>query len=152
MSLLVYFSGRGPAKTANCKPNEVEVPNVVGWQRRRRARAARGAAADAAGDLQAGDAPGSASASCSRQFPRSGTLSSFDTVTLVLAKPLHGTVPKIVGLNLRQARAKLRKLKLQRRRSRFGDGKAGRVVAQEPRAGVAAAPGMTVTLRVGTAG
>ena len=25
-----YFVGRGPAKTANCKPNEVEVPNVVG--------------------------------------------------------------------------------------------------------------------------
>ena len=50
----------------------------------------------------------------------------------MLAKPLHGTVPKIVGLNLRQARAKLRKLKLQPS-SGFGDGKPGRVVAQEPR-------------------
>ncbi len=27
---LVYFSGRGPTRTANCKPNEVEVPSVVG--------------------------------------------------------------------------------------------------------------------------
>jgi membrane peptidoglycan carboxypeptidase len=27
---LVYFSGRGPTRTANCKPNEVEVPDVVG--------------------------------------------------------------------------------------------------------------------------
>jgi len=25
-----YFTGRAPGKTANCKPNEVEVPNVVG--------------------------------------------------------------------------------------------------------------------------
>ena len=25
-----YFEGRAPEKTANCKPNEVEVPNVVG--------------------------------------------------------------------------------------------------------------------------
>ena len=30
-----------------------------------------------------------------RQFPRAGTLSSFDRVTLVLAKPLHGLVPRI---------------------------------------------------------
>ena len=31
--------GRGPAKTANCKLNEVDVPNVVGWHARRGARA-----------------------------------------------------------------------------------------------------------------
>src|SRR4029077_9528096 len=31
-SLLVYFTGRRPAKTAGCKPNEVDVPNVVGWK------------------------------------------------------------------------------------------------------------------------
>ena len=36
---VAYFAGRAPAKTANCKPNEVEVPNVVGdVVRRRRAR------------------------------------------------------------------------------------------------------------------
>ena len=52
-----------------------------------------------------------------RQFPKSGTLSSFDKVTLVLAKPLHGTVPKIVGLNLRQARAKLHEAAGSRRSS-----------------------------------
>ena len=28
--LVVYFDGRGPAKTADCKLNEVDVPNVVG--------------------------------------------------------------------------------------------------------------------------
>ena len=32
VSVIVYFTGRGPAKTANCKKNEVDVPNVVGWK------------------------------------------------------------------------------------------------------------------------
>ena len=36
-----------------------------------------------------------------KQFPLGGTLSSFDKVTLVLAKPLHGLVPHVVGLSLR---------------------------------------------------
>src|SRR5262249_30641087 len=27
---LVYFSGEGPARLADCRPNEVEVPNVLG--------------------------------------------------------------------------------------------------------------------------
>src|SRR5581483_4936938 len=27
---VVYFAGFGPGKTADCKPNEVQVPNVVG--------------------------------------------------------------------------------------------------------------------------
>ena len=29
-TLVVYFSGDGPPKTANCRLHEVEVPNVVG--------------------------------------------------------------------------------------------------------------------------
>src|SRR5438876_7600331 len=29
---LVYFAGHNPPKTANCRPNEVEVPDVVGWR------------------------------------------------------------------------------------------------------------------------
>jgi beta-lactam-binding protein with PASTA domain len=86
-----------------------------------------------------------------RQFPKSGTLSSFDKVTLVLAKPLHGTVPNVVGLKLAKARSRLGKLKL-RVRVGFDSGKPGRVVTQFPRAGVAAAPGMRVQLRVGAAG
>ena len=85
------------------------------------------------------------------QIPRKGTLSSYDKVTLVLAKPLHGTVPKIVGLRLPQARAKLRRLKL-RPALRFGAGKPGRVLTQQPRAGVAAAPGMKIRITVGAAG
>jgi len=60
----------------------------------------------------------------------------------VLAKPLHGLVPRTVGLTVHAAQLRLRKLKLVPKVT----GKTGRVVAQKPRAGVAAAPGMKVTL------
>ena len=33
-----------------------------------------------------------------KQIPAKGRLSSFDKVTIVFAKPLHGVVPKVVGL------------------------------------------------------
>jgi penicillin-binding protein 1A len=150
VSSLVYFSGRGPAKTANCKLNEVEVPNVVGW-RLDAARSRLGEQPLTPQVIYKPAAPGQRVDIVLKQFPRTGTLSSFDRVTLVLAKPLHGTVPKIVGLNLRQARTRLRKVKLHAS-VRFGDGKPGKIVSQEPRAGVAAAPGMTVRIRVGAAG
>ena len=57
--LVTYFAGHGPARTANCKPNEVDVPRVVGMSlarakvrlalqpltRQRRLQARRGEAA-----------------------------------------------------------------------------------------------------------
>ena len=46
---------------------------------------------------------------------------------------------------------KLRKLKLHPALS-FGTGKPGRVLAQQPRAGVAAAPGMKISITIGAAG
>jgi len=150
VSSLVYFTGRSPAKTANCKRNEVDVPNVIGWH----VDAARARLSAQPLTTQVIYKPATAGQRVGvvvRQYPRGGTLSSFGRVTIVLAKPLHGTVPSIVGMNLRQARAKLRQLSLHTS-IRFGDGKAGRVVAQEPRAGVAAAPGMTIRLRVGKSG
>jgi penicillin-binding protein 1A len=146
VSMLVYFSGRGPAKTANCKVNEVEVPNVVGWQLDA-ARVRLGAQPLTAQVIYKPATPGQPVDVVLRQFPRSGTLSSFGHVTLVLAKPLHGTVPKLVGLNVRQARTKLRKTKLQ-----LAAARPGRIVWQEPRAGVAAAPGMTIRIRTATGG
>jgi len=146
VSLIVYFSGSGPVKTSNCKPNEVDVPNVVGWK-----------LADARVRLEAQPltpqliykpaAPGQRPGVIVRQFPAAGTLSSFDKVTLVLAKPLHGVVPRIVGLNLRDARTRLAKLKLLPL-VRFGVGTPGQVISQEPLPGVAAAPGMSVRLLV----
>jgi beta-lactam-binding protein with PASTA domain len=83
------------------------------------------------------------------QFPRKGRASSYDTVTLVLAKPLHGVVPKVIGFSLREARGRLRSRGLVPAIARFAGGRAGQVVAQMPPAGVAGAPGMRVRLVVG---
>ena len=143
-SLLVYFAGRGPAKTADCKRNEVDVPNVVGWQltnARQRLQAQPLTPQLVYKPASAGQRIGVVL----RQFPSNGTLSSFGRVTLVLAKPLHGLVPGLVGLKLSTARAKLAQLKLVP----TVRGKTGRVIAQRPAAGVAAAPGMSVTLILG---
>jgi penicillin-binding protein 1A len=142
-SLMVYFTGHGPSKTADCKRNEVDVPNVVGWK----VDSARSRLALQPLTAQLVYKPASAGQRIGvvlRQFPAGGTLSSFDKVTLVLAKPLHGLVPKTIGLTLRAARTRLAKLKLVPQVT----GKAGRVVAQKPRAGVAAAPGMKIRLVV----
>jgi len=145
-SLVVYFSGRGPATTANCRLNEVEVPNVVGLKlplARIRLQAQPLTPQLIYKPAVAGQRVGV----ILRQFPAGGRLSSFDKVTIVLAKPLHGVVPSIVGLSVRAARTKLAKLKLVPA-LRFGAGKAGHVISQEPTAGVAAAPGMKVQLVV----
>ncbi|MFL5911898.1 MAG: PBP1A family penicillin-binding protein [Gaiellaceae bacterium] len=142
-SVIVYFTGHGPRRTADCKRNEVDVPNVVGWT----IESARSRLASQPLSAQLVYKPASAGQRVGvvlRQFPDGGTLSSFDKVTLVLAKPLHGLVPRTIGMTLRAARTRLAKLKLVPQ----VQGKAGRVVAQEPRAGVAAAPGMKVRLVV----
>jgi len=88
-----------------------------------------------------------------RQYPKGGTLSSYDPVTLFLGKALHGVVPYVTGLSLDKARSKLEDAKLlprvvrevpQRRRI-------GRVLFQAPRGGVAASPGMEIRLVVAKA-
>ena len=145
-SLIVYFTGHGPARTSTCKPNEVDVPNVVGWKLDK-ARARLEAQPLTPQLIYKPAAPRQKIGIVLRQFPAGGTLSSFDKVELVLAKPLHGLVPRIVGLSLHDARAKLAKLKLLPV-VHFGDGRPGKVVSQDPLAGVAAAPGMTVRLIV----
>jgi penicillin-binding protein 1A len=138
-----YFMGKGPEKKANCKPNEVEVPNVVG------------ATYDVARDrleaqplrprvINKPAAPGQAVHVVVKQIPRRGRLSSFDPVMIVFAKPLHGVVPDVVGLPLSRARTKLDRLKLKLVLRGRGD----RIVRQQPRGGVAAAPGLPVTLWV----
>jgi beta-lactam-binding protein with PASTA domain len=83
------------------------------------------------------------------QVPDRGRLSSYDTVTLIVPKPLHGVIPRLVGLTLREARSKLRRLKLSVDVAGFTDGRAGRVVAQAPAAGLAARRGMSISLVVG---
>jgi membrane peptidoglycan carboxypeptidase len=145
---VVYFSGYGPVRTARCKPNEVEVPHVVG-QTIANAEARLAAqpltpvvAYQPAKPLQRIDR-------VIAQSPARGRLSSYDEVTLFLPKPLHGVIPKLVGLSLDKAKAKLRRLGVQVDIAGFTDGPVDRVVAQAPAAGVAAAPDMTVSLVVG---
>jgi len=147
-ALVSYFGGRGPSHTANCRRNEVEIPRVVGMNlARARLRLAaqpltpnivyKPARAKQRLDLVLD------------QFPRRGHASSYDTITLVLAKPLHGVVPKVIGLSLPQARARIRARGLVPDIDRFADGRAGRILAQMPVAGVAAAPHMKIRLIVG---
>jgi penicillin-binding protein 1A len=142
-SLIVYFTGRAPSHTADCKRNEVDVPDVVGWTvsgARTRLAAQPLTAKLVYKPASAGQRIGVVL----KQYPAGGTLSSFDKVTLVLAKPLHGVVPRTVGMSLRAARLRLAKLKLVPQAT----GSTGRVVAQKPAPGVAAAPGMKVRLVV----
>jgi penicillin-binding protein 1A len=145
---IVYFGGSGPHRTANCKPNEVDVPRVVGQT-----------LASAEARLQAQPLtpqlvykpalPKQRVDIVLQQYPAKGRLSSFDKVTLVLAKPIHGVVPKVVGLSMRAARARLLRVNLSPRVGGLSDGQSGgRVTAQSPPPGVAAEPGMAVRLVV----
>ena len=138
-----YFSGRRPAKTANCKPNEVEVPSVVG-STYDIARIRLEAQPLTPVVVYKPASPGQRLHVVVKQIPQRGYLSSHDRVTIVFAKPLHGVVPNVVGLRLPQARAKLARLKLKP----VLRGEGPKIVRQRPHAGVAAAPGLPVTLWV----
>jgi hypothetical protein len=142
-SLIVYFAGRGPSRTADCKRNEVDVPDVVGWTLAN-AKTRLAAQPLTSQLVYKPAAAGQPIGVVLRQFPAGGTLSSFGTVTLVLAKPLHGVVPPTVGLTVKAARTRLARLQLVPQSTAA----TGRVVSQKPRAGVAAAPGMKVRLVV----
>jgi penicillin-binding protein 1A len=139
---VVYFAGFAPRRTADCKPNEVEVPNVVG--KTLDDAEARLAAQPLTPVLVYKPAlPRQRLDIVLSQIPVKGRLSSFDEVKLVLAKPLHGVVPNVRGLSLAQARARLLRLRLE---PVLVGGSDGRVASQRPRAGVAAEPGMRVEL------
>ena len=141
--MVEYFAGKGPAKTANCKPNEVEIPNVVG-STYEVARARLEAQPLRPRVINKPAAPGQALHVVVKQIPRRGRASSFDQVVIVFAKPVHGVVPDVVGLPLLRARAKLQGLGLRLVLRGRGD----RIVRQQPRGGVAAAPGMPIKLWV----
>jgi penicillin-binding protein 1A len=147
-SLVSYFAGRGPKRTADCKKNEVAIPRVVGMTLAR-AKLRLAGQPLTPNIVYKPARPKQRIDLVLDQFPRRGRASSWDTVTLVLAKPLHGVVPRVVGLPLRQARARLRARGLVPGIERFADGRAGQVLAQMPAPGVAAAARMEVRLIVG---
>jgi penicillin-binding protein 1A len=150
--VVLYFAERGPATTANCKPNEVEVPDVIGLTYvDARSRLA----------LQPLDAepifkparPGQRVGIVTAELPRVGArLSSYDTVRLVVTKATRGVVPGVVGRPVAKARDRLTRRGLEPVvRLRAAPGKVGRVLSQRPAAGVAAQPRMRVTIVVSRA-
>ena len=145
---LVYNSGSGPASVAPCKPNEVDVPNVIGMKLDE-AKTKLALQPLNSEVLFQRAKPLQRPGVVIRQIPEKGTLSSYDKVIIILAKPVNGLVPDVEGLNLAEARAKLKSLGLRLRAGAFVQGRSGRVVAQQPRAGGAAKPGMTITLLLG---
>jgi penicillin-binding protein 1A len=143
-----YFGGSGPTHTANCLPNEVDVPDVVG-DSLHQAQAVLAAQPLNATLVYRPAEPRQRVGFVVKQFPAGGGhLSSGGRVTLVLPKALHGVVPKLVGMTLDRARARLAPLKLEITTSPSDVPGSARIVAQSPRAGTASAPGMGIRLSV----
>jgi penicillin-binding protein 1A len=131
-----------PAPPATCKPNEVEIPDVVGSSlatARARLQGQPLTAAVVYKPAKTGDRVGYVVG----QFPRQGTASAYDKITLVAEKSLHGVVPKAVGLKADRARAKCERLRLK---VKVDGPENGKVVKQSMPAGTAAAPGAEITL------
>ena len=140
-----YFEGEEP-RQADCKPNEVEVPRLVGTTlgEARQRLAAQPLEHDV---IYKPAKPGQRLDLVLGQIPRGGTLSAYDEVTLILARPKFGVVPSVVGMPVPNAVKRLERLKLQP--AVVGGAAAGRVIRQEPRGGrVAAAPGLPIRLVV----
>jgi len=145
---LLYFSGRGPAQTANCKVNEVDVPQVVG-DTVAEANARLASMPLTPAYVYEPAKPKQRLGIVVRQFPAKGTLSSYQKVTLVLPKALHGAVPNVVGLRLARAEARLERFHLKWKVG--GSPPPGaKVIWQSPLGHTAAKPGLVVRLAVKT--
>jgi penicillin-binding protein 1A len=143
---VVYFSGHGPQRVANCDPDEVEVPDVRGLKLVEAERQL-GAKPLTTELVYKPAAPLEPAGVVVDQRPKMGYASAFDRVILVVAKPQHGVIPNLVGKSLEDAEARLAKLKLDPDVT-WVDGDEERVLEQTPRPGLAAAPGVTVRLVV----
>jgi penicillin-binding protein 1A len=142
------FFTSGPRRTATCKPNEVEVPNEVGVAlstARAHVEAQPLTPAVVYKPAKMGDRVGYVVG----QMPQRGTASAYDKLTLIVEKSLHGVVPRVVGLPLAKAQAKLARLHLA---VSVKGGTTGKVIAQSVPARTAAAPGEQIVLTVKSAG
>ena len=144
--LIMYFAGREPQAQAPCKPNEVDVPAVVGALRSLAETRLLSMPLTPEVIWRPAE-PGEELGRVTAQFPARGTLSSWSTVRIVLPRAVHGRIPNVVGLPLQQARHRLARRQLAGVVESYADGTPGGVVlAQFPRAGRAAAPNMTIKL------
>jgi membrane carboxypeptidase/penicillin-binding protein len=144
---VMYVSGFAPEKEASCKPNEVDVPRVVGAS----LEDAKARLASMPLEAQVVTRPAKAGERIGyvvAQFPARGTLSAYGTVRLVIPRALHGVVPDLVGLTIEQARVKLRRNGLEAIVEASGDGEPGVVLGQRPDPGIAAGRNTTIRLVV----
>jgi hypothetical protein len=144
---LAYFSGRSPQKTADCKPNEVVVPNVVGLSEHEAVAVLREQPLGAKVAYRPAK-PGTLPGRVVEQDPRRGGLSAGDEVFLVVSKARFGLIPNFVGSSLAGANRELKRLKLVPRVV-LAHGPQGTILRQTPAPGVASAPGMRIRLVVG---
>jgi penicillin-binding protein 1A len=146
--LVLYVSGYEPRQRADCKPNEVDVPRVVGQT----VEAAEARLASMPLNAEVISRPartGERVGVIVDQYPRGGTLSSWDVVRIVTVEPTGPVIPRLIGMKLPRAQGVLEDLGLAPLIELAAEGRAGVVLAQRPRAGVAASDGTRVRLRVG---
>ena len=102
--LVAYFSGAGPSTTADCKPNEVSVPLVVGMTEAARPRDARRAAARCEDRLRAGEGRQASRARRRTRIPRrGGSLGARHGHGSVVYEGAHGLLPNFVGSSVADA-------------------------------------------------
>ena len=139
-----FFGGVGPSRVATCKPNEVEIPDVVG-QPLEAAKARLAGQPLSASIVYKPARTGDRVGYVVGQFPRRGTASAYDKITLILAKSRHGVIPRLVGLSLAQAKARVAHLHVD---LHIKGGTRGKVISQSRPPETAAAPGISLTLTV----
>jgi penicillin-binding protein 1A len=145
---VLYVSGFEPEKEADCKPNEVDVPDVTGLTVE--AAEARLASMPLTAEIITRPAnPGERLGIVLDQYPKAGaTRSSWQKVRIVTAESPEGPIPRLVGLRVSRAEEILAAMGLESSIEAAAGGTPGVVLAQEPKAGRAAVRGMTVRLRV----
>jgi penicillin-binding protein 1A len=146
--LVLFRAGLEPDERAGCKPNEVDVPRVVGATIEQ-AQTHLAEMPLTAEIITRPARPGERLGVVVDQYPKSGTLSSWDTVRIVVPKPTEGVVPRVVGLSVPTAQALLARRGFVPVTDSVADGDARIVLAQAPRGGVAGEREMVVKLRVG---
>ena len=145
---VLYVIGYEPDERAPCKPNEVDIPRVVG-AKLRFARDRLLSMPLTPEVIFRPAKPGERLGVVVDQIPKRGTLSSWDEVRIVVPLATHGKIPNVVGLTFQEARQKLARWSLGGFIDAFVDGENGIVVGQKPSAGLAAGPNMTIRLIVG---
>jgi penicillin-binding protein 1A len=145
---VTYVVGSEPKREASCKPNEVDVPRVVGASLEDAEARVRSMPL-IPHFLYRPAKPGERLGVVVKQIPARGTLSAFDELKLVFARSTAGAMPRLVGRSLSEARLLLARRGIKTRVVRQADGPIGTVLGQDPRRGRAAVRGMTVRLVVG---